>query len=332
MGKSAPPPSSVDFSHNEQRVSCYCNDLVHTKEDSGFEPADGKYYSHTLEEQRTARAERQEHLDLRIQIINQQKTIDILLSELSQCKDENEALKANKIVLTEDLDRPINERGIKKRGWFPKGYNSNVGSMQMLVNTNARLMMDNDRLQDTLGTIRADSERRSDENKQRIKTLQQNNETLQQQLKTPKILNSKLSSRRTGKTSPRSFLVEGDRTEATTRSSQHSNQDSTMDSVDSINELYEQYLKIMEGTETKVNNIIVKQTVHRKPMDFIRIWTKEVDGTFANRATSSKSTGLLVEFGETKYWRGARSDMRTSYTLGTGLKQVRATKAASLNM
>ena len=72
----------------------------------------------------------------------------MLSSKLCQREAENEALNAEKSVLLDKLAIPIRERpAAASRGWFSKGANGSGGSMQLLVDTNAKLMIDNHRIQ-----------------------------------------------------------------------------------------------------------------------------------------------------------------------------------------
>lgn len=132
---------------------------------------------------------RQENLELKLQMVRQKQEIDLLSSRLRQCKVENEALHAENAVLVDKLVFSAQEPPNPELRWSSKGRarSDSGGSMQLLIDKNAKLMTDNNRLQVTAGVVHKsfqnfikDSQRSKDEDRQTMQALQQENEQLKE--------------------------------------------------------------------------------------------------------------------------------------------------------
>jgi hypothetical protein len=89
--------------------------------------------------------------------------------------------KAENAVLVHRRALAMRERPAERRSWLPKASN-NGGSMQLLVNTNAKLMMENARLQLVVDVLNEGFKTHIKASKRTIKTLRQKNVLLQKQL------------------------------------------------------------------------------------------------------------------------------------------------------
>jgi len=132
---------------------------------------------------------RQDNLELKLQMVRQKQEIDLLSSRLRQCKVENEALHAENAVLVDKLVFSAQEPPNPELRWSSKGRarSDSGGSMQLLIDKNAKLMTDNNRLQVTAGVVHKsfqnfikDSQRSKDEDRQTMQALQQENEQLKE--------------------------------------------------------------------------------------------------------------------------------------------------------
>eukprot|EP00579_Thalassiosira_antarctica_P031480 CAMPEP_0202032978 /NCGR_PEP_ID=MMETSP0905-20130828/65809_1 /ASSEMBLY_ACC=CAM_ASM_000554 /TAXON_ID=420261 /ORGANISM="Thalassiosira antarctica, Strain CCMP982" /LENGTH=388 /DNA_ID=CAMNT_0048596861 /DNA_START=68 /DNA_END=1234 /DNA_ORIENTATION=- len=368
MSKGMPPSSVICFSllddlnreddaRSELTVPSYGDDLSQ-EDDFGIKLAADPYYYNALDLSHHSRAENQEQLDLKLQIVRQQEKLDKLSSNLSQCEVENEALKAENAVrqqekldklssnlsqcevenealkaenaiLVDELALTTQEQSTTRRGWFSKGANGNGGSMQLLVDTNAKLMMDNARLQFVIDATRKsfqsyikDSGIRRDKGKQTIGTLQQEDK-LQQWLSVSKNFTLS-SSEHTAKTSLESSFTEIKPEDLPIDSSHHSSQDSMI--RNSLHSIPEQEFKFetsdddciieLEEIEATANGLISERAARRNSMP---IMSKETKRTFSNGAARSKSLSLLVEFGEIRKPR--RTDRRHSLTVGIACRK-----------
>mmetsp|Transcript_5310 Transcript_5310/g.9742 ORF Transcript_5310/g.9742 Transcript_5310/m.9742 type:complete len:411 (-) Transcript_5310:116-1348(-) len=156
-------------------------------------------------------------LAMKMQVARQQEKIDILLAKLSQYDVENKALKAEKAVLIDKLalfSHQDQEEPIARRGsWFSKASNSNGGSMQLLVDTNAKLMKENARkqvmvdvIQRSFQTFIKDSVKRSDKDELTIKALREENKNLLKRLSISENNLALSTSERSGKTCTESSI------------------------------------------------------------------------------------------------------------------------------
>mmetsp|Transcript_2983 Transcript_2983/g.5278 ORF Transcript_2983/g.5278 Transcript_2983/m.5278 type:complete len:222 (+) Transcript_2983:1-666(+) len=201
--------------------------------------------------------------------------------------------------------------------------------MQLLVDTNAKLMMDNARLQFVIDATRKsfqsyikDSGIRRDKGKQTIGTLQQEDK-LQQWLSVSKNFTLS-SSEHTAKTSLESSFTEIKPEDLPIDSSHHSSQDSMI--RNSLHSIPEQEFKFetsdddciieLEEIEATANGLISERAARRNSMP---IMSKETKRTFSNGAARSKSLSLLVEFGEIRKPR--RTDRRHSLTVGIACRK-----------
>jgi len=285
--------------------SCYGDDLSQLAVDPYY------YYYHTLDldGSHPSKTEKQELLDLKLQIARQQEKLDILSSKLSKCEVENEALKAEKAVLVDELalahgatqEQP---QLITRRRQFSKAGDSG-GSMQLLIDTNSKLVMDNARLHGMVVNVQA------------IETL------------------LKLSlTDGTAKTSLESSFSDENQEALTIDSSQHSFQDSML--TNSFHSIPEQELKfgtsgddwIIEGEDIEVNDndLISERAARERRATHKRAarmnimlkesrLIKETNNTFSEGAARCMSADLLVEFGETESRRPRRTDGRLCHSL-----------------
>jgi hypothetical protein len=204
------PPSSVCFSldeidqadgdHSELTGSSYYGDYddidnnLLSGADRNERATDQRCYLHELDQPLFhANEQDRELIKLKLQIARQQEHVDIIASKLSKCEVENEVLQSEKATLVDELARETHElppTAPRGGGWlFSKSSSANnLGSMQMLVDNNAKLMMENARVQVLVDIMRKsfqtyikDSRRTSERDQQTIKALQQENELLQQQ-------------------------------------------------------------------------------------------------------------------------------------------------------
>ena len=123
------PPSWVCFSlddlnqENDDRSKLtgpYYGDDLSQEDDFGAKLATDPFYYRTLDGSHHSRAENQGQLDLKLKIARQQEKLDMLSSKLSQCEVENEALKAEKAVLVDELALSVQEQPSQDKGGFPK--------------------------------------------------------------------------------------------------------------------------------------------------------------------------------------------------------------------
>lgn len=168
------PPSSVCFTLTQEDDD-NDNDGSELTEDN-----DNHYHKHPTT---SRRIEKRELRELK-------EKLDILSSRLIQCETENEVLQAEKAVLVDEMalsqqqrQQSSSSQPTMRRSWFSTkagvgDMNINGGSMQLLVDTNARLMLDNAKLEVMVDAIRKsfesyikDSRRNSAENKAKIKSL-----------------------------------------------------------------------------------------------------------------------------------------------------------------
>eukprot|EP00579_Thalassiosira_antarctica_P006649 CAMPEP_0201881658 /NCGR_PEP_ID=MMETSP0902-20130614/11901_1 /ASSEMBLY_ACC=CAM_ASM_000551 /TAXON_ID=420261 /ORGANISM="Thalassiosira antarctica, Strain CCMP982" /LENGTH=470 /DNA_ID=CAMNT_0048409921 /DNA_START=160 /DNA_END=1572 /DNA_ORIENTATION=+ len=293
--------------------------------------------------------QRQELIHLKLRIAQQKEKLGILSSKLSQSQVENEVLKAEKTAFIDELAfamrDPTAERSISSstaggfsiRGRFGIGANNgNGGSMKMLLDTNAKLMTEIARLQVSEDGIRKSFQSyikdrlrsSSDTDMQTIKTLQRENELLQQRLSASE--KSKLEfSERTAKTSLESsyFTKENQEELLAIDSSQHSTKDNVL--MISLHPTPEQEFKsgtsgdddwVIEGKDIEASTI---GAIYNKAARSNSMPTTSQETTNAiakGPAARSKSETLLVDFGETETRRSKRVDdrrIRHSLTEGT---------------
>mmetsp|Transcript_22282 Transcript_22282/g.39230 ORF Transcript_22282/g.39230 Transcript_22282/m.39230 type:complete len:360 (-) Transcript_22282:346-1425(-) len=253
--------------------------------------------------------QRQELIHLKLRIAQQKEKLGILSSKLSQCEVENEALKAEKAVLVDKLAHAHGATQeqpqlITRRRQFSKAGDSG-GSMQLLIDTNSKLVMDNARLHGMVVNVQA------------IETL------------------LKLSlTDGTAKTSLESSFSDENQEALTIDSSQHSFQDSML--TNSFHSIPEQELKfgtsgddwIIEGEDIEVNDndLISERAARERRATHKRAarmnimlkesrLIKETNNTFSEGAARCMSADLLVEFGETESRRPRRTDGRLCHSL-----------------
>eukprot|EP00579_Thalassiosira_antarctica_P032643 CAMPEP_0201994860 /NCGR_PEP_ID=MMETSP0905-20130828/2553_1 /ASSEMBLY_ACC=CAM_ASM_000554 /TAXON_ID=420261 /ORGANISM="Thalassiosira antarctica, Strain CCMP982" /LENGTH=357 /DNA_ID=CAMNT_0048549905 /DNA_START=46 /DNA_END=1119 /DNA_ORIENTATION=+ len=328
------PPSSVCFQINQENDDrseltvtwpCYGDDLSQEDEfgvklaadpylvQVGVKLAANPYHYHTLDRSHSFKTENQELLDLKLRIVRQQEKLDLLSSKLSQCEVENKAIKAEKAVLVDELAHAhgaTQEQPITRRGWFSKAED-NVGSMQLLIDANSKLMIDNARLQVMVDV-------------QAIET------------------SLKLAlSECTSKTSLESSFSDRNQEDLTIGSSQHSIQDIIL--TNSRHSIPEQELKfgnsgddwIMEGEDIEANDndvtskrSVLERRASRKRAARMNSMLNESilskENTFTKGAARCKSADLLVEFGGTESRRPRRTDGRLCHSLAEGTAQTKS--------
>mmetsp|Transcript_17315 Transcript_17315/g.31290 ORF Transcript_17315/g.31290 Transcript_17315/m.31290 type:complete len:357 (-) Transcript_17315:99-1169(-) len=266
------------------------------------------------------RAKDQDQLDLKLRILRQQEKLDLVLSKLSKFEAENETLNAENTALVDKLAHSNSKHSISRSTWFSKAdnnSNNNGGSMQLLLDTNAKLMMDNARLQVMVGTLKRsfqsyieDNRRDHDKEKQmmKIKALQLENNLLHRRLSLDK--NSKLSSsEHTSQTFLDSFLAENDEEDLLHNSDQPSTQDNIQrDSFQSLIPDLE-FKSGTSGDDWIIGGDVIDSSIQgmidpKKRRE--SIWNKGMGNAPVSRANRSKSVDLLVEFGETETRRSSR--------------------------
>lgn len=144
-------------------------------------------------------AKRQQSIhELKQQIAKQQKMLGKLSSELRRNESENQALRAEKSVLVEELSLVTQDRQ-GTRGWISKQGDSRGGSMKVLINTNEKLVAENARLEVLADVTRKafqsyvrETRGKNGMGKHAMEMLTQENMSLKQQLNLSE--NSKLSS------------------------------------------------------------------------------------------------------------------------------------------
>lgn len=152
--KSKGPASSlIGISRNEEND----DDSRLTGPNNGVDDLSLEGHNHALYvAPPSPQADKQELLELKRQLVTQKAKRRKFTSKLRHCKAEIEALKAERAVMVDKLahaniatdDQPFNQRG-----WFSKVAGDNGGSIQMLVNANAKLMLDNARLEVSLDVL-----------------------------------------------------------------------------------------------------------------------------------------------------------------------------------
>jgi len=262
----------------------------------------------------------QELVRLKLQVAQQKEMLDLLSSKLSQSQVENKALEVEKILLSDEL--ALARCAMAKRPTLPVKRqspplgimtltNSNEGSMQMLSDTNAKLVAENARLQAVFDFMQKSfqshiklSQKISRADKQTIKTLYQKNALQGQKLSVLK--HAKL-----------------DMSECTAETSLESD-DMAYEIQDSLNATDDSQLPFIEkdaiavsspnstpcpcsklhipSEDTTTSKNIVKQTNGRLSVPII---TKETENCFTKGAVNRKPEELLVDFGETRrFWDG----------------------------
>jgi len=301
--------SSVCFSLNQENddpserteltvIWPYYDDDLSQEDEFGIHQGADPY----LDGSHPSQTEKQELLDLKLRIIRQQEKLDILSSKLSQCEAENEALKAEKAVLVDELARAhgaTQEQHITRRGWFSNA-GDNVGSMQLLIDTNSKPMTDKARLQVMVDVLRKPFQIIKD------------------------------SRRGTAKIILESSFTDKNQEELPIDSSQHSIQDSIL--TNSLNLIPEQEKFGTSGDDCIIeddNGVISKRAacerraareraVHINSMLRESMLSKELKKTFDKGAACCKPADLLVEFGETERRRPRRTDGRLCHSLTEG--------------
>ena len=126
-------------------------------------------------------------IDLKMKLAQQQERLDALTSKLNQYQAENEALTTEKMTLVDELvTHTRQEQPIKRRRWFSA---REKGSLQMLLDANAKLMMDNERLQTMNCVLRKSFETHIDDTRRSSilekETIERLQRELHQQLSVP---------------------------------------------------------------------------------------------------------------------------------------------------
>eukprot|EP00581_Thalassiosira_minuscula_P012281 CAMPEP_0183718130 /NCGR_PEP_ID=MMETSP0737-20130205/11471_1 /TAXON_ID=385413 /ORGANISM="Thalassiosira miniscula, Strain CCMP1093" /LENGTH=442 /DNA_ID=CAMNT_0025947627 /DNA_START=45 /DNA_END=1370 /DNA_ORIENTATION=+ len=158
MSNEIPLPSSICFSVNGNRDDDEGSELTgpifadEPSQEGDVILATDPYYCHILDRKNRSQAKTQvrsfEQCDFKMQIIQQQETLDALTSKLSQYEVENESLKAEIAELSNKLANTTQVQPATKSRWFSKpGGADGGGSMRMLLDLNETLMSENARLQ-----------------------------------------------------------------------------------------------------------------------------------------------------------------------------------------
>lgn len=135
----------------------------------------------------------QELIEAKLEIAKQREELDILRSKLSRCQKEkedlaveNKSLKMEKTALVEEVAQFMKEKKLQsnaQKRWFGAAERtSSGGSMQLLLETNSKLMMDNNRLQASIASTRKSFQNYMKEARQANNTDKQTIKTLQHEL------------------------------------------------------------------------------------------------------------------------------------------------------
>ena len=345
------PTCSVCFPYCDQENDdrsqltwpCGCDDYSKEEGNSsdGIQILDGSHSSQIYQPSSSSRRDQslvdtvplmenqqQELIDLKLQIAKQKEELDILSLRLSQYEVENEAIKAEKTCLIDELalsTNAIEERSVSPatRRFSRRGFgtepNANAGgSMQMLLDKNARLMTDNSRLQVSVTGMQKSFQsyikvclRSSRANKETIETLQQENEVMRQQLDLSEGKPKLSESRDTIDTN----LESDDATDE--------NQDNMNTHIDSPPSLMKQDMKVnsSHSTPKHENKLVIADDNCTIEGEDIESDGKIAEGTKVEKknkevveeATPNKRSGeLLVDFGES---RRSRSMARRWHSL-----------------
>lgn len=176
------PPTFIYFSPNQQDEECSCmtqlSENVYPSQD-GIKLSADPYFFYTLDKRRsekTEKSEKQELMDLRMQVVRQQEKITRLESKLCQALVENEELKAEKSTMAEQLTSSIQGLPlVTRRSWSSGEVNNESNACQEVINGVMRK---------SFQKHIKDSRRLSIVDKETIEKLQQENDALKQQLDT----------------------------------------------------------------------------------------------------------------------------------------------------
>ena len=138
-------------------------------------------------QEESKKKEARQVIDLKMKLAQQQERLDALTSKLNQYQAENEALTTEKMTLVDELvTHTRQEQPIKRRRWFSA---REKGSLQMLLDANAKLMMDNERLQTMNCVLRKSFETHIDDTRRSSilekETIERLQRELHQQLSVP---------------------------------------------------------------------------------------------------------------------------------------------------
>merc|ERR1712194_275401 len=209
------------------------------------------------------------------------------------------------------------EQPPNRRGWFSRATGDNKGSLQMLIDTNSKLMMDNARLEVSVDTLRKSFH-------SHLKDSRQDSGRDSGNLK--------LSSC-TAQTFESSFTLDKEQDDSSLNISEHSIQDEIL--TKSLNSIPEKELSsfgtsgddwIIEDRDIEDINKIARAAPHlnrqkskRGDKQLSRSLPDEkmlIKGTskslFSQAASPCKSAGLLVQFGEVECQRSMKTDASQS--------------------
>ena len=176
------PPTFVCFSSDQQdeESSCLSQPSFDDESESPSHPIDrgiklsaDPYFFYTLDKRHSEKTEKQELMELRLQVARQQEKISRLESKLSQALVENEELKAAKSTMAEQLTNSIQGQSSALRRRSSQLTASSSTSCQQVVNGVMRK---------SFQKYIKDSRRQSLVDKETIDKLQQENEALKHQL------------------------------------------------------------------------------------------------------------------------------------------------------
>lgn len=174
--------------HSELTGLCDDVDGLSHEDDSGIERAADPYYCHTSDGSFISRNGNDELAEIRMHLVRNQEKIDMLLSKLNQCEVHIEALKAERSALVNELAAP-SVKVLPPEELLSKAGDDGVGGGDSMRDTNAKLMVENSRLQLAVDIMRKsfysyikDRRRISAEDQQAIGDLRQENKLLRKQL------------------------------------------------------------------------------------------------------------------------------------------------------
>lgn len=163
MGRNHPssipysPKTDRDLDQSELTCSLRDDEFLPQAEDFGIKLAADPYFYYTLDARHPAKTDRQELIELKLQIARQQEKLDALSLKLSQAEVENEALVAEKTALVEELaSRGEDQSAPTDIKIFTKGLGDedSDSAVRELMDANARLVTENARLQVVVGVMR----------------------------------------------------------------------------------------------------------------------------------------------------------------------------------
>lgn len=255
-------------------------------DDFGIKLAADPYFFYTLDARHPAKTDKQELIELKLQVARQQEKLGELLSKLNQAQNENEVLKAENAVLLVELQLSSKSED-QSTTKSEQGVASDDGAVQELLGTNAKLVTENARLQVVNNILRKSFKNYITNNRQESPVAKNKHVKASQQEQALQPSRSML---------PRAKSFGDNGTAVTSLESSETTQDhalhlSTRSSVYSIPEGW-----TIDGVgvdaETKDSRVAMREAT--------------LSGRNTTSAARARADELLVDFGETRRPRGRR--------------------------